>query len=245
MLYLSYFENLSVLVRCFHATALNYSVKVSKPSPRHFVRRIFDEIAKPVTEDPLVLLAKRKQCKLPEYEKQRQENLQNLSPIEFALANCIRQKLRRARLLAICHVFPAKGRRVHIDCMRLAYNGFQPKVYNNRVMQHIIKDTSLANLAPLFCSKNQILLSDHPEKLVNLTEELKSVRWLKLLACVVDGRILTSEEVDSFSNKTFQDFAVQSNAALLQGIHTTCSLLDSAAMNVTNTFNELTTHLAK
>ncbi|KAL1241777.1 Large ribosomal subunit protein uL10m [Trichinella spiralis] len=206
-----------VLVRCFHATTSNYGVKVTKPSPRHFVRRIFDEVAKPVTEDPL------------------------LSPIEAALANCIRQKLRRARLLAICHVFPAKGRRVHIDCMRLSHNGFQTKVYNNRVMQHIIKDTSLANLAPLFCSKNQILLSDHPEKLVNLTEELKSVQWLKLLACVVDGRILTSEEVDSFSNKTFQDFAMQSNATLLQGIHTTCSLLESAAMNVTNTLNELTT----
>uniref|UniRef100_A0A5S6QWQ1 Large ribosomal subunit protein uL10m n=1 Tax=Trichuris muris TaxID=70415 RepID=A0A5S6QWQ1_TRIMR len=204
--------------RSIHCTVVvgGNAPKISKPIPRHFARRVFEEVVKPVVEERAVAAQRRKLCKRVVRGDFTLDVGQQLTPVESALANCIRSKLLETKLLAVCHSLPTPGRQKHLDSMRLGSKGFVVKVYNNKVMNHLIKDSSLAELRPLFNSENVLLLADRIDLLPLLSKELKPVRWLILLACVVGNRILTPKQVEEFQEKSVEHFAMQTVSLLQQ-----------------------------
>ncbi|CDW53608.1 hypothetical protein TTRE_0000187301 [Trichuris trichiura] len=202
--------------------------KISKPIPRHFARRVFEKVVQPVLEDPAIARQRRKLCKLAlRKEESNLDVRQQLTPIEYALSKCIRSKLLETKLLAVCHCLPCAGRQKHLDSMKLGSKGFILKVYNNKVMSHIIKDSSLAQLYPLFNSSNIILLAERADLLPLLSKELKSIRWLILLACVVNNRILTAKEVEEFQEKSIQNFAMETVSLTQHPVEGLCNVTQS------------------
>ncbi|VDP50937.1 unnamed protein product [Soboliphyme baturini] len=156
-----------------------------------------------------------------------------MTPVENALARLVTRKLENCPLLAICQLFDVGKRRFHLDRMKLQCLGLYPKVYNNRVMLHVIDGSTLANLRPLFCASNCVLLGDDATLLTSLTEALEKIPHLMLLACVVDGRILTPKQVETFRKaKRPEDFALQTVGLLRQGPSVMTSMLQQPVLQL-------------
>ncbi|KFD51739.1 hypothetical protein M514_07436 [Trichuris suis] len=231
-------------IHCTAAVSSN-KPKISKPIPRHFTRRVFEKVVQPILEDPVIARQRRKLCKAALREQSNLDFSQQLTPIEYALSKCIRSKLLETKLLAVCHRLPCAGRQMHLDAMKLGSKGFIFKIYNNKVMSHLIKDSSLAQLRPLFNSDNVILLAERADLLPLLSKELKSIRWLILLACVVDNKILTAKQVEEFQEKSIEDFAMQTVSLMQQPVEDLSNAMQSLQNQLCALLNQISLGNAK
>lgn len=172
-------------------------INVQKPRAPHHYRALIEEITRPQYPWPKPLnLPWNERCSKP-YDnaiKQIEEN-----PYENILAREIQDLFQQSAMVAIFHKNPVKGEIDFKTMKTFKMAGMNHVVYGKNTLKLGLEQTNYAAVLNLFQSHSSIVFSS-TSQVPKLLKIIKKMPHLILLACIVDGKLLSKNQTVEYGN---------------------------------------------
>lgn len=194
-------------------------VNVQKPrKPEHY-RAVIEEVAKPKYPWPKpASMPWNERCPKPLNNslKQTEEN-----PYEIILAREIKDLFEQSSMVAIFHKNPVKGEVDFKTMKTFKMAGMDHIVYGKSTMQLALEQTKYAAVLKLFESHSSIVISS-TSQVPKMLKMIKKMPHLILLACVVDGKLLSKTQTVEYGNLVNIDNARARLISVLSQVNNKC-----------------------
>lgn len=172
-------------------------VNVQKPRKPNHYRAVFEEITKPTY--PLVqsyTLPWSERCPKPLDTKTKkvEEN-----PYEKILAQEARDLFEQSAMVAIFHKNPVKGELEFKTMKNFKMAGMEHTVYGKSTLKLALAQTNYEAALKLFESHSSIVFSSTPQ-VPKLLKMIKKMPHLVLLACIVDGKLMSKSQTIEYGS---------------------------------------------
>lgn len=172
-------------------------VNVQKPRTPHHYRALVEQITRPKYPliNPLTLPWNKRCSKLfKSSSKQIEDN-----PYENILAQEVKDLFQQSAMVAIFHKNPVKGE-VDFKTMKIfKMAGMDHLIYGKSTLKLGLEQTNYAAVLNLFQSHSSIVFSN-TSQVPKLLKLIKKMPHLILLACIVDGKLLSKNQTVEYGN---------------------------------------------
>lgn len=188
-----------------NVTSVRYrKINVQKPRKPDHYRAVIEEIARPKYLWP-------KPSAVPLVAnsfKQLNNSLQNIedNPYENILAQEVKDLFEQSAMIAIFHKNPVMGE-TNFKCKKtFIMAGMKEVIYGKSTLRKGLAKTNYATVLDLFQSHSSIVYSNTTQ-VPQLLKIIKKMPHLILLACIVDGKLLSKTQTIEYGNLVNIDHA--------------------------------------
>lgn len=172
-------------------------INVQKPRKPNHYRAVIEEIAKP--KYPFIqphTLPWSERCPKPllNLTKKIEEN-----PYEKILAQEARDLFEQSAMVAIFHKNPVKGELEFKTMKNFKMAGMEHVIYGKSTLKLALAQTNYEAALKLFESHSSIVFSSTPQ-VPKLLKMIKKMPHLVLLACIVDGKLLSKTQTVEYGS---------------------------------------------
>ncbi|KAK9510211.1 hypothetical protein O3M35_005044 [Rhynocoris fuscipes] len=171
-------------------------INVQRPKAPHFERAKYLALLRPqFKEDPSEYLPPSLKCrKKQELEKNtvREEN-----PFEKILAKEMFDLFEKSKLVAFLHRNPILGEDEFQAKIKFKRENMDIRVYSRHTAKLAFEGTRYEPVLKLFVTHNSLVLSDEPN-VAKLMQILKKIPQYILLAAIVDNRLLSVSQLETY-----------------------------------------------
>lgn len=181
-----------------NVTCVRYRrINVQKPRKPHHYRTVIEEVAKPRYSWPkpeYMPWSERCPKAMGNSNRQIEDN-----PYENILAREIRELFEQSAMVAIFHKNPVKGEIDFKTMKTFKMAGMDHVVYGKSTLKLALEQTNYAAVLKLFESHSSIVFSS-TSQVPKLLKVIKKMPHLILLACIVDGKLLSKSQTVAYSS---------------------------------------------
>lgn len=181
-----------------NVTSVRYRrVNVQKPRKPHHYRAIIEEVAKPKYPWPKPeYMPWTERCPkiISDSTRQIEDN-----PYENILAREVRDLFEQSAMVAIFHKNPVKGEIDFKTMKTFKMAGMDHVVYGKSTLKLALEQTNYDAVLKLFESHSSIVFSS-TSQVPKLLKIIKKMPHLILLACIVDGKLLSKNQTVEYSS---------------------------------------------
>ncbi|CAB3403993.1 unnamed protein product [Caenorhabditis bovis] len=214
------------------------SSKYTKPTPRHYKRRLFEAALQP--EIPKTT----KVCTPPGMIKREKiEKAKEYSDVEIALSNLVRSYIKKEefRVMAVCQFLPVPGRTLWFAKNQLRLKGVEFRNYGNKIVKKVFENTPMTSLNVVLVGSNALLFSKDLNGIKTITQECEKLNWLQPLVFMADNRIIDVKEAQTLAKlASMDDLRAQTVQILGQQLGQITMSLDSATRHLPNLLDAYT-----
>jgi len=172
-------------------------INVQKPRKPDHYRAVIDEITRPKYPWP-------KPSKMSWSErcpKPLKTNLREIedNPYENILAREVRDLFEQSAMVAIFHKNPVKGEIDFKTMKTFKMAGMDHVIYGKSTLKLALEQTNYATVLNLFQSHSSIVFSS-TSQIPKLLKMIKKMPHLILLACIVDGKLLSKSQTVEYGS---------------------------------------------
>lgn len=171
-------------------------INVQKPRQPHHYRAVIEEVTK--FKYPWVIPSSlpwsERHPKPSNLIKKTEEN-----PYENILAQEIKDLFEKSAMIAIFHKNPVKGEIEFKTMKTFKMAGMNHVVYGKSTLNLALAQTNYAAVLDLFQSHSSLVFSSEPQ-VPKLLKIIKKMPHLILLACVVDGKLLSKNQIVEYGS---------------------------------------------
>ncbi|XP_049534585.1 39S ribosomal protein L10, mitochondrial [Anopheles darlingi] len=168
-------------------------MNIQRPRQPHYERARVLEVVKPYYKKP--------SFNAPCVEAQlTQETRKVENPYEAIVAREARNWFEQSRLVAFLHVNSIRQEDMFKVQVALHRHQVTVKVYGKSIMQKAVQGTKFEPILPLFEAKTALVFGPEERKINQLLSVLKKAPQLVLLAGIVEGRLLSKQELVAYAS---------------------------------------------
>lgn len=179
-------------------TSVRYRrINVQKPRKPHNYRAVINEVARPKFSwlQPTKMPWSQRCSEAFEISSKQTED----NPYEQILAREIKVLFEQSAMVAIFHKNPVKGELDFKTMKTFKMAGMDHVVYGKSTLKLALAETNYAAVLKLFESHSAIVFSSTPQ-VPKLLKIIKKTPHLILLACIVDGKLLSKSQTVEYGN---------------------------------------------
>lgn len=172
-------------------------INVQKPRKPDHYRAVIEAVAQPKYPWP-------NQSKMPWTERcakpftQSNKEIDD-NPYERILAREVKDLFEQSAMVAIFHVNPVKGEMNFKTMKTFKMAEMDYLVYGKSTMKLALDNTNYAAVLNLFQSHSSLVFSNKPQ-IPKLLKMIKKMPHLILLACIVDGKLLSKSQAVEYGH---------------------------------------------
>jgi len=171
-------------------------INVQKPRKPNHYRAVINEITKPKYPWPKISeMPWNERCPKPLMKLKETEN----NPYENILAREVRDLFEQSAMVAIFHKNPVKGEIDFKTMKTFKMAGMDHVIYGKSTLKLALEQTKYAAVLNLFQSHSSILFSS-TSQVPKMLKIIKKMPHLILLACIVDGKLISKIQVVEYGN---------------------------------------------
>lgn len=185
-------------------------INIQRPRKPHYDRALFNAVTKPVYVQPKVT----ELCSLKHVTAaQKADRIKN--PYEGIIAKEVANWFNNSKMVAIFHVNSISADDMFKVRVQLFKQNMHLKVYSKHVMSQALLGTKFETILPLFDSNNGIVFSPE-QNLPKLLKTVKKVPQMMLLAGIVEDRLMSKTQLQTYADLPSLDIVRAQFAAILQ-----------------------------
>uniref|UniRef100_A0A182MWV4 Large ribosomal subunit protein uL10m n=1 Tax=Anopheles culicifacies TaxID=139723 RepID=A0A182MWV4_9DIPT len=167
-------------------------INIQRPRPPHYERARVLEIIKPYYKKPEF------NAPCVDAERLKQSKMVD-NPYETIIAREARNWFEHSNLVALLHVNSIKQEDMFKVQVALHRHNITVKVYGKSIMRKAVADTKYEAILPLFEAKTAIIFSPESQKIKQILNVLKKTPQLVLMGGIVEGKLLSRNELVAYA----------------------------------------------
>lgn len=172
-------------------------INVQKPRQPHHYRAVIEAVTKPQYPWPdRFKMSWSERC--PKSIETSAREIED-NPYERILAKEIKDLFEQSAMVAIFHKNPVKGEVEFKTMKTFKMAGMDHVIYGKSTLKLGLADTNYASVLNLFQSHSSIVFSK-TSQVPKLLKMIKKMPHLILLACIVDGKLLSRNQTVEYGN---------------------------------------------
>ncbi|XP_053676083.1 39S ribosomal protein L10, mitochondrial [Anopheles nili] len=167
-------------------------INIQRPRAPHYERARVLEAIKPFYKTP--------DFDAPCIDAEREKKNKTLdNPYETIIAREARNWFEHSKLVILLHVNSIKQEDMFKTQVALHRHNVSVKVYGKSVMRKAVEDSRFEAILPLFEAKTAIVFCPEQQKIKQVLNILKKAPQLVLMCGIVEGRLLSKNELQTYA----------------------------------------------
>lgn len=187
-------------------------INIQRPRKPHYDRALFNAVTRPEYVQPTVteLCSTKHATNTNNVGHVREKN-----PYEKIIAKEVVNWFTNSQMVAIFHVNAISADDMFNVRVQLFKQNMHLKVYSKHIMSEALLGTKFESVLPLFNSSNGIVFSPEPN-LHKLLKTVKKIPQMMLLAGIVEDRLMSKTQLQTYADLPSLDIVRAQFAAVLQ-----------------------------